>query len=200
MARTSSMVWVPSEKNVRKAYGAILRGISSAIEHGYNEPTCKIEIGEVKQRVSIQFPKRRLYFIITKEGEVLIGLYSSITLDSITQFNLMQHQGYISGLNGWVKELSYLVTGLIQRACDTGDCFERCIDQLQKAVKTESKNKRTADFDEPCDDDNWAENINDNWWEDPDKYLIDDDYMDQFDLLDDNYIDWDAIENQATEY
>lgn len=131
MARNIKTEWTPSAKNAGRAYGAILSGIGMAFDQRPREMICKLICENVRRRIDIRFLTRTIYFGITRNGEILMGLYSNNAPAPVTEYNLMSDPDILNAHGGWIKGVTKLVQKLIQQASREDDSFEKTIESFQ---------------------------------------------------------------------
>ena len=127
MARIIRQEWKPSSKNAGRAYGAILSGMAAAFNEKPRAMTCKIICEDVRRRIDIRNRTRCVYFGITRDGEILMGLYSNHALVPVTEYNLMSNPCILNARGGWMKGVARLVRELIKQASKEDDSFETTI-------------------------------------------------------------------------
>ena len=130
MNRNKKAEWTPSARNAGRAYGAILSGIGKAFEQRPREMICKMICEDVRRRIDIRFLTRCIYFGITREGEILMGLYSNHAPVPVTEYNLMSNPGILNARGGWMKGVERLVRELIKQASKEDDSFEMTIESF----------------------------------------------------------------------
>ena len=130
MTRNIRTEWTPSAKNAGRAYGAILTGIGMAFDQKPREMICKMICENVRRRIDIRFLTRTIYFGITRDGEILMGLYSNHAPIPVTEYNLMTDSDILNARGGWKKGVERLVRKLIQQASKEDDSFEMAIESF----------------------------------------------------------------------
>lgn len=131
MTRNIRTEWTPSAKNAGRAYGAILTGIGMAFNQRPREMICKMICENVRRRIDIRFLTRTIYFGITRDGEILMGLYSNNAPAPVTEYNLMTDPNILNARGGWIDGVERLVRKLIQQASTEDDSFEKTIESFQ---------------------------------------------------------------------